>query len=433
MARHPSPALPLAAGLVLFVACGTVQGQDLGKLLEQAGRQALRDVLSPLRPSAPSGPAQAVPGHSPPAAPVAGWNPFEVVTAPRPEVVPIKTADGWTLVAHHYPPTAARVAGAPPVILCHGLTYNAQFWDLDPSCSPASYLASRGFDVWAVDLRGCGLSQKWVWSLDDAPGAFLGSALRRATQGKLGSKGYQSLDPKYANWTMDDHIAHDVPALVYLVKLRTGHKQVAWVGHSMGGIVALAHLSRFKNPGIGRLVTVGSQLTMPQGRVAGQFFRELLTTREWQLAGTSPGAELIARSMTSVHGLFFNERNVAPAVYEALTTWAVDVPSVGLMKQYLQLSEKGVLLDASGRFNYAQALGNVKVPVLIAGGASDVFAPPAVQQFIHDRVGSTDKTLLIFGRASGYAADSGHNDALVGLNSQAQVYPNLARWLAAPH
>jgi len=48
-----------------------------------------------------------------------------------------------------------------PVILCHGLTYNALFWDLIPECSFAEYLSSQGFDVWAVSLRGSGLSQKW--------------------------------------------------------------------------------------------------------------------------------------------------------------------------------------------------------------------------------------------------------------------------------
>jgi pimeloyl-ACP methyl ester carboxylesterase len=320
-----------------------------------------------------------------------------------------------------------------PVILCHGLTYNARFWDLDPSCSFAEYLASQGFDVWVVNLRGCGLSQKWVWSFEDAPEALIGNALRRSTHGKYGSTGYVSLDPKYANWSMDDHITYDVPALVYLVRRHTGAAEVAWVGHSMGGIVALAHLSRFKNPGIGRLVAIGSQFTMPQGEVPAQFAREMLATRQNQVAGALRGPDLIAQSQTGVHNLFFNEKNVLPKVYQALTTDATDIPSIGLMEQYLVLAERGVLLDARRQFPYASGLPNVRVPVFLGCGASDRFAPPSVQKFLYDHVGSTDKTVVVFGRARGFAADAGHNDALVGLNSREQVYPVIARWLAAPH
>jgi hypothetical protein len=140
--------------MLLVLSTHQAGAQDLGEVLEQAARDKLRDSLDPqrLEPSiAPGRP-------NPNATPQPGANP--AAAAPRGEVVPIKTADGWTLVAHHYRPTARPVAGAPPVILCHGLTYNAQFWDLDPSCSPAEYLAAAGFDVWAVSLRGCGLSQK---------------------------------------------------------------------------------------------------------------------------------------------------------------------------------------------------------------------------------------------------------------------------------
>jgi pimeloyl-ACP methyl ester carboxylesterase len=389
------------------------RGQDIESIIERAARDKVREALDPQRIE-----KDLTQRRSNPATTVRG------------ELVPVKTHDGWTLVAHHYRPTAAPKPGAPPVILCHGLTYNAAFWDLDPSCSLPSYLAAQGFDVWAVSLRGCGLSQKWVWSLDEAPEVLFERVLRRATHGKSGTPGYASIDPKYAHWTMDDHIAIDVPTFVNLVRHHTGAEQVAWVGHSMGGIVALACLARYQNPGIGRLVTVGSQLTMPSGEVPSQLVRELIRTREGQLAGSIRGADLAAQSRTSVQHLFFNVQDVSPAVYEALTTWAADVPSVGLMRQYLALSERSVLLDAHGKFNYTAAAANIKVPILLACGASDRFAPPPVQKFLFDHVGSTDKSLVVFGRSGGYAVDAGHNDALVGLHSKEQVFPVIARWLA---
>jgi pimeloyl-ACP methyl ester carboxylesterase len=323
-----------------------------------------------------------------------------------------------------------------PVILCHGLTYNALFWDLIPECSFAEYLSSQGFDVWAVSLRGSGMSQKWIWRTDDLPSAFLGAAMRKLTHGKMPPSGYASVDPKYANWNLDQHIAYDVPALVTLVRRHTRAAQVAWVGHSMGGIVALCHLERYGNPGIGRLVTVGSQVTMPKGRLPVEFCREMIDLRQKQLGGLITrqqldAQEVVDQTQTGLYNLFFNVPNADPRVYQALSGgWATDIPAVDLMRQYSVLSTKGVLLDAKQQYNYAAHLDNIKVPIFISCGAQDQFAPPSVQRYLFNHVGSTDKTLVLFGQAHGLKVDAGHDDALVGLNSREQVYPIITRWLA---
>jgi pimeloyl-ACP methyl ester carboxylesterase len=351
--------------------------------------------------------------------------PFEMEA----DIVPAKTPDNWTLVAHHFRPRVGPLPGSNPVILCHGLSYSALFWDLDPACSFAEYLARRGHDVWAVSLRGCGLSQKWVWKVESAPTLLAGSALRKATKNRIAITGYASADPKYANWDMDDHIAYDVPTLVNLVRQQTGAKEVTWVGHSMGGIVALAHLARYPNPGIARLVTVGSQVTMPEGQLVLEFLYESLKTRELQLGGKLTGRQLAAESRVSAQNMFFNEGNTSRKVYTALTTYANDVPSVGLLKQYTLLAKKGELHDAKGNVNYAKLMGKVTVPVLLGCGEADQLAPPAVQQYLFENVGSKDKTLLVIGRSAGFPVNAGHNDALVGLTSQQFVFPVLERWL----
>ncbi len=395
--------LAIAVGLWMVPALG--RAQDFGKLFENAARNTLRKAVEPenvkrlIDPNA------------------------------EPSTFPVRTADGWTLVARRFPPAGQPRPGALPVILCHGLTYNSSFWDLDPSCSLPRFLSQAGYDVWVVDLRGSGLSQKWVFKLDSAPDALLGGAVRKLTRDKFAPTGYTSIDPKYANYTMDDHIAHDVPALVRLVRHHTGAPQVAWIGHSMGGIVALCHLSRYGNPGIGQLVTVGSQVTMTDGQLILPFFQEMIRTRQRQLTGELRGEQLTQDVRTSVHNLFFNVQNVSPKVYEALGTWAVDVPSIGLMKQYMALSTDGELWDASKRWNYARSIGNIQVPVLITCGSADRFAPPPIQTYLYEHIGSPDKTMIVFGRAQGFAVDAGHDDTLVGLTSGREVYPVIEGWL----
>ncbi len=400
---------------------------DFGRLLEREAKQYLREAIRPSVPgslASDAGRSAVDPSRGTPA------QPFFDPNATTTQTVPVKTGDGWTLVATRYQSAAPR-PGLMPVILCHGLGYNANFWDLEPSSSLARDLAARGFDVWAVSLRGSGLSTKWVFQQPQAATeGLIGDAVRRLSRGRFTPNGYATVDSKYSKWTLDDHINYDVPALVWMVRRTTGAAEVAWVGHSMGGIVALGHLSRYQNPGIGKLVTIGSQMTMPDGQVIIQFVEELMRTRQRELTGLVTTTDAALQTRQSVHNLFFNEQNIGATSYQALATWAKDTPSTGLLKQYLILGSRGELLDASKQFSYARALGNVQVPILIAGGAADQLAPPSVQEYLHRHVGSTDKTLWILGRVQGLSIDAGHNDAVIGLNSRTEVYPALAGWLA---
>lgn len=407
MNRRKAVGRMVAGGLVGagLATTGAARGQDFGRLLEKAGKDLLKNQLSPENVERTLKPLE------------------------NGEALPVKTADGWTLVAHRFRPEGPPRPGASPVILCHGLSYNALFFNLDPSVSFAKYLSGRGFDVWLASLRGSGLSQKWVAKLDAAPTMLVGGAMRRLSGGKVAPTGYATVDPKFARWTLDDHIAYDLPAIVKLVRHHTRAPEVSWVGHSMGGIVALGHLGRFQNPGIGRLATVGSQVTMPNGQVAMQFVQELIVTRQGQLTGQIVADQFAREAKTSVDNMFFNEQHTSPAVYQALTTSATDVPSIGLLQQYLVLGSRGELYDASKQFNYARSMGNVQVPIFLSCGSADQLAPPPCQQQLQQLVGSADKSLVVFGRAGGFAADCGHNDALVGLTSRQQVFPTIERFL----
>ena len=68
----------------------------------------------------------------------------------------LTTADGVTIfVRHKYTTRAHKV----PVLLVHGTWGNSQTWDF-PGRSVMDYLAVRGYDTYALDMRGMGMSAR---------------------------------------------------------------------------------------------------------------------------------------------------------------------------------------------------------------------------------------------------------------------------------
>ena len=122
-------ALPGIAAAIAWSVVGLLHlpasAQDLGKLLESDARvgppgSRSSDLERTLTPTdTPRNSVSALPGGG--------------------ETATVKTSDDWTLVALRCRGTVTPPPGTAtmPVILCDGLTYNVQFWNLDPSCSLA--------------------------------------------------------------------------------------------------------------------------------------------------------------------------------------------------------------------------------------------------------------------------------------------------------
>ncbi|MFO0947507.1 MAG: alpha/beta fold hydrolase [Planctomycetota bacterium] len=340
----------------------------------------------------------------------------------------VQTADGWKLVLHRYRVPGQNDPSKFPVILCHGFSYNGNFFDLSADVTLARYLANQGFDVWVADLRGSGQSHKWALTIPNPSEAMLGRLADQLEAREIPRQGFVSLDPKFADWDMDDHIEHDVPAILNAVKHYSGMPRVSWLGHSMGGNIMLAYLARHgQDNSVGKLVTVGSQLTMPKQAIVEQVLLEMLESRTRQVSADRPVVNTFAESSRRV---FFNEQNVDSTILAGVENFASDMPSIGLVQQYIDLCRVGTLRDASRRRRYVDGLNKIQCPYLIVSGAEDRIAPPSVQQEILDRVSSPQRYLLILGKQNGFRTDYGHSDSLLGRNAREEVYPVLARWLA---
>lgn len=138
----------------------------------------------------------------------------------------VQTEDGYLLYIQRIP--AGRVEdscdihGCPPkevVFLQHGLLCSASNWITNlPNESFAFLLADAGFDVWMGNVRG-------------------------NTYGLRHIK-YKTNSNKFWDFSWDEMVKYDLPAMLKFVTAKTSQSSVYYVGHSQGTAIGFAGFSR---------------------------------------------------------------------------------------------------------------------------------------------------------------------------------------------
>jgi pimeloyl-ACP methyl ester carboxylesterase len=320
------------------------------------------------------------------------------------------TSDRWRLAVHHWRPRldAPARAGAVPVVLCHGLGANRFNMDADDR-SLARWLRDRGWDVWVPELRGVGFS-------DDAA---------------------------RHDWCFDEHVEHDVPAVLELVLGRTGAAQVDWVGHSMGGMVMYAYLPR-DQARVRSLCTVGSPGRMSAHAAPGgsalkrlrSLGRLVPLVPRWLMPRVP--LRTLAAVLAPLSGVLLPRwQRAFHAVdnmdHVFLRRVAVSLPadiSRETLQQFGEWFEEGSFRSLDRRRDYRERLGEIRIPVLALSGAADALAPPEAVEAAASRLGARAK-VVVLGKAHGHGVDYGHGDLVVGDNAPHDVFPLIGGWLDA--
>lgn len=317
----------------------------------------------------------------------------------------VPTADGWRLAVRRYRPSGPR-RYAEPVILWHGLGVNHFNLDWDPPYGLAQYLASQGHDCFVPSLRGHGEG--------DRPG--------RRTGLRWG-------------FSFDDHRNLDVPAVLAHVRAVTGAPRVLWVGHSMGGILAYSLGGTEHEAAIAGLVAIGSPSSY-----ADQPYLQRLT---WLGARLSRNGRVPQRLATRILAPFsghleppFSElvvarRSMDGSLVRRFNAHAFEDISRGVALQFADWVRGDHFRSLDRSRDYLDAMRQFRAPALLVGGIADLMAPPGCMRKAFARLGSADKTLLLFGRSEGRGADYGHGDLLLGRTAPEEVFPAVAAWLAA--
>ncbi len=316
--------------------------------------------------------------------------------------VKVITEDDATIALHHH------FGRGPPVLLVHGISSNHSFWDLDPQHSLAEWLVGRGWDVWAVDLRGHGTAMT-------------------TPEGRA----------QRAGWKIDDYGRYDLPAAVKHVRACTGYKNVAYVGHSMGGMVGAIYMTHGGADQLSANIAVGSPASFvdtgdPMVGLAKVGFSLGGTAFLW--VATPLAADFAAIAPGLVPGRLqerlYNPANMDPFTIAPMMRNIVSPLARGEMKHFARMLQSGEFMDFRGEKNYLTDLGTVQVPTLVIAGEGDQVAPPAWVRPYYDAMGG-EKEFLLAGPSSGFAEPYGHLDLGLGKNATTEIFPRIEAWLQA--
>lgn len=317
----------------------------------------------------------------------------------RAQLLKATCADGWELAVWHRPARVKRFAE--PVVLCHGLGNNHRVFDLHAPLSLSVALNEAGFDTYAVDLRGAGQSQR----------APKGAPFRAS---------------------IDDHVQFDVPAVLELARRQSGDAKVLWVGHSLGGLVALCSATPDVQALLAGMVTIGSPVFFSgleaRTRFAlsiGKFFSyprrihlDTLARLALPVAGIAP--KYFTEGM-------LNATNVDGLIRRMSLAQMISPIWRGVLEQMSDWVTNDVLRSLDRHTDYRERIAKLGIPLLTVGGAVDKLAPLATVTKAHELAGSPDKTLLVeWPEGVSY----GHGDLLLGRHAPLHVYARIIDWLA---
>lgn len=319
----------------------------------------------------------------------------------RPERELVLTPDGTRIAVHRRRPEVRRFLE--PVLLCHGLAANHLNFDFDPPHSLAHAFAAAGFEVFSVDWRGAGASRPrrfWQRFLYDA----------------------------------DDLISQDGPALLARALERTSASGAFWVGHSLGALVGYGVLGGPEGGRIRGLCALGAPVFSRYPRSVARLSRLALVLawpvafrQRWLSIALAPFLGHVTLPLTEV---LVNPEAIAPRVLRKMYANLISSMGYRLLKQLADWSRFDVFRSRDHRIDYRVRLRQVTTPVLVMGGSRDALATPEAVLAQAELLGSTDRTVMLFGRENGDTLDYGHGDLLFGEHAPQEVYPRILRWVS---
>ena len=320
------------------------------------------------------------------------WNRLARVM-PEAERLSATTQDGQRLALFRVRP---RGASRGAVLLLHGLGANrfAFHW---PGRSVAEFLAAQGFDAYVGELRGAGESA-----------------------------------PHLPTWNFHEYLEQDVPALLERVREVSRLRRVHFIGHSMGGILAMCQAIVSKGEGLASVAAMGSAFDYGLGESGFgplERVRPVLARLRLLPWGVVMGviAPVLARLNDPLAGFNFHPGNAEAALVRAVYANVFGPIPTALLVSLSTALEPGGLKSRAGESYQALATG-MSTRLLMIAASDDRQCPlPAFEA----TAAASRATAMRFGSRYGHQVDYGHFDLVLGRTAPDEVWPALLSWLEA--
>ncbi|KAK1325790.1 hypothetical protein QJS10_CPA01g01585 [Acorus calamus] len=243
------------------------------------------------------------------------------------------------------------------------------------------------------------------------------------------------------DWDFDHYLKEDVPAAMEYIRNQSKPKdgKLLAIGHSMGGILLYAMLSRCsfeqRKSGLAAVVTLASSLDYTTSRSSLKLLLPLADPAQALnivpigalMAAVYPLSSRPPYVLSWLNAQVSAQDMMDPELYEKLVLNNFCTVPAKLLLQLTTAFREGGLRDRSGKFSYKDHLHNCDVPVLAIAGDQDLICPPEAVYETVKIIPQHMVTYKIFGQPNGphYA----HYDLVGGRLAIEEEYPYIIDFL----
>ncbi|MQM06119.1 hypothetical protein Taro_038940 [Colocasia esculenta] len=247
------------------------------------------------------------------------------------------------------------------------------------------------------------------------------------------------------NWDFDDYLEEDIPAAIEYIKCQSNPKdgKLLAIGHSMGGILLYAMLSRCgfegKKSQLAAVVTLASSLDYRSSKSSLKLLLPLADPAQALSVPVVPLGALLAAAyplstrppyvLSWLNAQISAQDMMHPELFEKLVLNNFCTIPAKLLLQLTTAFKEGGLRDRNGKFLYKDHMHKCDVPVLALAGDEDLICPPEAVYETVKGIPQHMVTYKVFGRPNGphYA----HYDLVGGRLAVDEVYPYIIEFLAS--
>lgn len=245
------------------------------------------------------------------------------------------------------------------------------------------------------------------------------------------------------DWDFDHYLEEDIPAAMEYIKAQCQPRdgKLLAIGHSMGGILLYAKLSRCcfdgKDSGLASIVTLASSLDYTPSRSSLKLLLPLVEPTQALNIPVIPVGPLMATAyplasyppyvLSWLNSQISAQDMMDQKLFEKLVLNNFGTVPSKLLLQLRTVFQEGGLRDRSGTFFYKDHIYKSKVPVLAVAGDRDLICPPEAVYETVKLIPEELVTYKVFGEPDGphYA----HYDLVGGRLAADQLYPCITEFL----